>query len=57
MFAQATATEIAQYMGNCHFLSISLSSILCKWSGEAEKNISRIFKDARWKSPSLSAFF
>lgn len=40
--AAATAAEIDGY-----FISVDAASIMSKWLGEAEKNVARLFKDAK----------
>src|SRR5580700_3317469 len=42
MLAAATAAEIQGY-----FISIDAASIMSKWLGEAEKNVSKLFTEAR----------
>ena len=42
MLAAATAAEIEGY-----FISIDAASIMSKWLGEAEKNVSKLFTEAR----------
>ena len=42
MLAAATAAEIKGY-----FISIDAASIMSKWLGEAEKNVSKLFTEAR----------
>jgi hypothetical protein len=42
MLAAATAAEIEGY-----FISIDAASIMSKWLGEAEKNVSKLFAEAR----------
>ena len=42
MLAAATAAEI-----NGYFISIDAASIMSKWLGEAEKNVSKLFTEAR----------
>ena len=42
MLAAATAAEIDGY-----FISIDAASIMSKWLGEAEKNVSKLFTEAR----------
>ncbi|AFH42378.1 AAA family ATPase [Fervidicoccus fontis] len=45
MLAAAVANEV-----NGYFLYVDAASIMSKWLGEAEKNVSKIFKYARQKS-------
>ncbi|MEX0656159.1 MAG: AAA family ATPase [Nitrosopumilaceae archaeon] len=42
LLAAATASEIAGY-----FINVDASSMMSKWLGEAEKNVSKLFKMAR----------
>jgi len=42
MLAAATAAEIDGY-----FITVDAASIMSKWLGEAEKNVSRLFNTAR----------
>ncbi len=42
MIAAATASEIDGY-----FISVDAASIMSKWLGEGEKNVSKLFKNAR----------
>jgi hypothetical protein len=48
MLAAATAAEIEGY-----FISIDAASIMSKWLGEAEKNVSKLFTEARVRNQFL----
>ncbi len=48
--------EAAAYEAGCQFFSVSISSLVSKYVGETEKNISQLFKQAREAAPSIIFF-
>lgn len=48
--------EAAAYEAGCTFFSASVSSLVSKYVGETEKNISMLFKKAREAAPSIVFF-